>query len=393
MTALQGAKLPVPRHVLFVHHSGVVGGAELSLLGLARGLRERGTEVTVACAEEGPLRERCLERGIRCLLPGFRPPELARPWQALRSALRLHRLIRQERPSIVHANSFLAMKALAPLARWCPAPIACSIRDILPFTRLTCAAIARADAVICISKAAAENLAARFAASQRHKIRVIYNGIELERFAGARPDREIERLRRAGFWIVGCFSPIVRWKGQTVLLEALARLPQAERQRLRVLLVGHDRLADETYRAELESWFTRPALTDCILPLGFRENVEDLMAAVDVVVIPSREPDAITRVAAEAMAAGKPVVASRIGGLPEAIEHERTGLLVPPADPEALARALRRLLLDPQLARALGEAGRVQAEKFSLRTHVEAMLRLYSELRAAANPRWSCVPA
>ena len=116
--------------------------------------------------------------------------------------------------------------------------------------------------------------------------------------------------------------------------------------------------------------------------LGQRDDVVDLLCACDVFVLPSRR-EGLGVAALEAMALGRPVVASRVGGLAESVQHEYTGLLVPPEDSEALAGALERLLGDPALARRLGAAG---PEHIRDRYDAEAMVagyeRIYGEILA-----------
>ena len=109
-----------------------------------------------------------------------------------------------------------------------------------------------------------------------------------------------------------------------------------------------------------------------------------LYAAAEVVAVPSVIPDALSRVILEAMAAGRPVVGTAVGGTPELIEDGVTGLLVPRHDPAALAAACERLLDDPALAARLGDAARQRAEtRFSTEASVDRLLALYASVRAA----------
>jgi glycosyltransferase involved in cell wall biosynthesis len=120
--------------------------------------------------------------------------------------------------------------------------------------------------------------------------------------------------------------------------------------------------------------------------LGRLDNrdVLALYAGADVVVVPSVIPDALSRVVLEAMAAGRPVIGTTVGGTPELIEPERTGLLVERRDPVALAAAIARLLDDPALAARMGEAARARVEtRFSPEASVDRLLALYAAVRAA----------
>jgi glycosyltransferase involved in cell wall biosynthesis len=120
--------------------------------------------------------------------------------------------------------------------------------------------------------------------------------------------------------------------------------------------------------------------------LGPLPNAEvlGLYAAAEVVAVPSVIPDALSRVVLEAMAAGRPVVGTAVGGTPELIEDGATGLLVPRHDPVALAAALERLLDDPALAARLGDAGRRRVQtRFAPEASVERLLALYAAVQAA----------
>jgi glycosyltransferase involved in cell wall biosynthesis len=116
--------------------------------------------------------------------------------------------------------------------------------------------------------------------------------------------------------------------------------------------------------------------------LGFRDDAADLIAELDILAVPSRS-DGTPLVVGEAMTAGVPVVASRVGGLPDQVTHRRTGLLVDPEDPEGLATVLVSLLLAPDEARQLGEAGRAYAARFSHAAFVDRMEEVYGEAHQA----------
>jgi glycosyltransferase involved in cell wall biosynthesis len=116
--------------------------------------------------------------------------------------------------------------------------------------------------------------------------------------------------------------------------------------------------------------------------LGPRDDMPDLMAACDVVVLPSRA-EALPTALMEAAAAGRPVVATRVGGVPEVVEDGRTGLLVPAGDPHALARALASVLADPVRAAALGDAARALArQRFGIDRQVERTIELWTRVVA-----------
>lgn len=174
-------------------------------------------------------------------------------------------------------------------------------------------------------------------------------------------------------------AALVPRKGLDVALEALARL-EGRGRRLLLWIAGEGEA-----RGALEAQSRRLSLEARVRFLGRREDVGDLLAGCDLVVLPSRA-EGLGVAALEAMAAGRAVVASDVGGLGETVVHERTGLLVPPDDPEALAAALARLADDPELRGRLGRAGPARVgEGFLAEQMVTAYEALYREVLAEAS--------
>jgi glycosyltransferase involved in cell wall biosynthesis len=203
---------------------------------------------------------------------------------------------------------------------------------------------------------------------------------------GLYPRRERRALRRelgiaTQAPLLLAVAALVPRKGLDVLLEALAELARRDLHPL-LCIAG-----EGPERATLERHLGEDARGARVRFLGHREDVPDLLAACDVFVLPSRR-EGLGVAALEAMALARPVVATQVGGLGSAVVHERTGLLVPPDDAGALARALERLLRDPALRERLGAAGpgRV-AEGFRVEQMVEAYERLYREVITEAGGR------
>jgi glycosyltransferase involved in cell wall biosynthesis len=217
-------------------------------------------------------------------------------------------------------------------------------------------AVRAADAVVAVSKSAADRLS-ELASLPRTRIEVIPNGIELDRYDPAGNAVGASRVRRElglGPDTVAVLVPAVLrpGKGHDTLLAAVPRVrrhvPDAA-----FLLAGDGELADALgARAQ--------QLGGAVRMLGHRNDMPGLMAAAAVVCLPSRS-EAFPTVLLEAAASGRPVVATRVGGVPEVVDHGRTGILVPPADPAALAQALAELLQDAARRRRLGETALARA--------------------------------
>ncbi|MBD3368055.1 MAG: glycosyltransferase [Candidatus Eisenbacteria bacterium] len=215
------------------------------------------------------------------------------------------------------------------------------------------------------------------------KVVAIHNGIDLTRFQKVGPRDEVRAelgldASDLAATVVGRLTP---GKGHDTLLDAAPAVLEAVPS-LRLLLVGNGPLEEET-RARADAL----GLGERVLFTGFRDDVPDLLAASDLFVLPSHG-ESFPLTVLEAMAAGLPVIASDVGGICEAVDHGRSGLLVPAAEPEALADALRRLGGDAGLRREMGERGRVRVERdFDERRSIEAVRSLYEDLDDADGGR------
>jgi glycosyltransferase involved in cell wall biosynthesis len=205
---------------------------------------------------------------------------------------------------------------------------------------------------------------------------VVPSGIDLAQF------REVgDRVRRkpAGFdcppdaIVIGSVGWLTPVKGHRVLLEAAASL-RRQWPRLHVVIVGSGPLRDD-----LERLARRRGIAETVRFLGARIDVSDCLGGMDIYVQPSLN-EGMGRGLIEAMAAGRPAVASRVGGIPAVVEDRKTGLLVPPNDPAALARALEELLRKPDWAKELGAAARASiGERFSAAAMVRAIESVYEQ--------------
>jgi glycosyltransferase involved in cell wall biosynthesis len=229
----------------------------------------------------------------------------------------------------------------------------------------------RADLVVANSVATAKAFIA--GGGKKHLVKVIPNGFDLSRFRRSLKEESQElpdgvpagRLAPC----VGVFGRITRWKGQDVLLRALAKLPGVHG-----LIVGEALFTgdDRAFAGELRNLAAELGIADRIHFTGFRRDIVPLLLSVDVVVHCSTSPEPFGRVIVEAMLTGRPLVATKAGGALEIVKHSETGLLVEPGNPDALARAINTLVENPPLASALGvSAQRDAQERFALERVLE----------------------
>lgn len=297
-------------------------------------------------------------------------------WQALRFAY----YVRKNRIQIVNSYGFYPNVFAVVAARFGGADVViASIRDrgdiLTPAQRRFQKIVCRlADCVLVNAEAIRETLIAQ--GYDPAKIVVIRNGIVLSRYQSA---AQGERIRRelgvpAEAPIIIMFSRLNRMKGAEYFLEA-AEIVAQRRPDARYLIVG-----DGANRRDLEERAAASGVKERAIFTGFRTDVPDLLAESAISVLPSLS-EGLSNSLLEAMAAGIPVIATRVGGNPEIIEDGVSGLLAPPRDAKALADAMIALLEDPTRAQHMGEAGlRRVAELFSVERSVAEVENLYRKL-------------
>jgi glycosyltransferase involved in cell wall biosynthesis len=289
------------------------------------------------------------------------------PWHVAR----LSRLIRRARPDVVYVNT-VTLPHWVVAAKVAGVPVLCHVReaehDMRPWMARLLLAPLRSAAVVVANSAATAQWLSGHQSRLADKVRVVYNGFAFPEATG-RDDGEPGRIV-----VVGRLSPR---KGQDVAIEAVARLAAAGRD-VHLDLVGDVFRGYEWYEAELLRQIEERGLAGRAALLGFRADPTECYRAASIVVVPSRvEP--FGNVAVEAMAAGRAVVATDVGGLPEIVDDGRTGLLCPPDDAAALAAAITRLLDDSAFARRVAQAGAA-----SVRMRF-GMARFAAELRDAVD--------
>ena len=374
-----------PIRLLKIVPTLLCGGTENQAITLARSLHEQGFSLEVACLRRiGPFIKELSDRGIPLSdypIPGFYS------FAAVAQMAKFARRMAKQRIDVVHAYSFYGNVFGILPSRLAGTPVViASIRDraayLTPMQKRVQRFVCRfADCVLVNAEAVKDWLTSE--GYDPAKIVVIPNGVELDRFS-ERPDPE--RVRRelgiaAGSPVVMVVSRLTRQKGLEQFLEAAQmlapRFPDA-----RFVIVGYANPAEREYEDALKALTERLGVSDRVVFTGLRRDVPALLAGATVSVMPSLN-EALSNVLLESMAAGAPTVATRVGGTPEAIVNEVTGLIVEPGDATALAEAVARLLSEPALARRLGDASRKAiADGYSVEKMVRATESLYLDLLA-----------
>jgi len=358
------------------------GGTELAVISHARGFARRGVVAPrVVVLGSGGVHAQAL-RG-----EGIPVEELHIPRGNLRSPAglarlaRLRRLVRSLGGPVVHTFLFDAdVYGMLAALLGSPGAVITTRRAIkrnrphhVRLYRLTNFLV---DRIVCNSEEV-RRFTIDVEGADPARVDVIVNGVDVERFAGGDGAAARDRLGiGAEEVVVGAVGTIKEVKGQRVLLEAMVPLLR-ERSRLRLLLAG-DRSGE--YAQRLERDVREAGLVERVLMPGPVADVPDLLAALDVFVLPSLS-EGMSNALLEAMAAGRPIVATRVGGNAEALEEGMAGLLVPADDPEALREAISVLLEDRDRAGALAErAARRARDHYSLEGMLEATEALYAGL-------------
>ena len=365
-----------PRRPLSLAHvTGETGfsGGEQQVFLLLEGLRKRGHHSVLLCPPGSRSQHEAARRGIEA-----RSIRMGNEW-SLRSMWEMRRELRASAPDLVHLHTGRA-NWLGGLAAWNLGLPALSTRRMdravkrNARTRFMYSRVVRR--VVAISGAVRARLIE--GGVPPGMIRVITSAVDPEALypqLGRAATRAQAGLASHAALLLAV-AALVQRKGIDVLLDALARLADdGLRPALWIAGQGPSRPALEKQAREL-------GLDHQVRFLGERSDIEDLLAACDVFILPSRH-EGLGVAALEAMAAARPIVATRVGGLAEAVVDERTGLLVPPDDPAALAGALARLLRDPALRARLAAEGPARiAEGFGADELVDAYEDLYFEVLA-----------
>jgi len=216
----------------------------------------------------------------------------------------------------------------------------------------------------------------KYAVCKPHKLVTIHSGVEIDRFQNARVDRKKKKIAlglNPNWQVVGTVGWLLPIKGPGYLLKAMAHVWHRSNA-VELVFVGKGPLEQD-----LKNEALRMGVSEKVKFLGWRDDIHEIIPIFNVFVLPSLN-EGMGRVLVEAMAAGRPIVASRTGGIPDLVIHDQTGLLVSPADEFGLADAIHRILNDPEKAKIMGQKGKDRSKQFSLASMVAKLDALYADL-------------
>ncbi len=362
----------MPLSTLHINDQTTWRGGERQVFYLIRGLKKEGHDVELVSQPGSVLGERARAEGIRVNHVRMRGEV------DIMAARRIAGLIRSGGFDVVHMHTaHTHMLGCMACARNSNPVCVVSRRVDFPirkrFFSLSGIKYAfRVDHYIAISNVVKEVLIKGGVGPE--KISVVYSGVESSGSDREGSDIRVEFGLAGSARIIGTVGALVDHKGYRYLVEAapliMRKIPDAK-----LIFVG-----DGELRAELESLAYQCGAQDAIIFAGFRTDAHSLLRQIDVFVAPSHMEGLNTSIL-DAMMASKPVVATNAGGIPEIIEHEKTGLLVPPRNARALAEAIVDLLTHPEKAERLALAGQKRAmDKFTADRMVEGTIAVYQGL-------------
>lgn len=360
------------------------GGMKEHLLSLLKGLDKNRFHIHVACPGNSSIETELRKLGIQVHnIPLVGP---INPGEDIRSCKAIKNLCQAEGFTIIHCHGSKAglVGRLAAATAKVPLVILTahnfvvddkySLAKKIVFTKGEQFLGRVTDCVITVSSALRKEYIEKFRVPAE-KVVCVYNGIDTESFDLTVDKKKIKtQLGLAPEKpVIGTVARMAPQKGLPFLLEAIAIL--GETVNAGFLIAG-----DGPLRPDLERQAEQLGLSGKVCFPGYCQNIKEILQIFDIFVIPSIS-EGLSITAIEALAAGKPVVASRVGGLPEVVEDGKTGVLVPPGDPATLASAIKNLLDDPALRERMGRAGRRTAkDKFSLENMIRKTEELYISL-------------
>jgi glycosyltransferase involved in cell wall biosynthesis len=372
------------KKILFISHSPYRGGAEYSLFYLLQGLDRSKYEAFVLFPRDGPIKEKVDSLGWRTL-------SIPMPWwiagdhRSVRHLWRLlwrlprrlylvRKLIREWRIDIVYTNTICCFDG-AIAAKLEGKPHIWHVREMLncnrnmksymPVSLMSFFISVLSDRILVPSFAASNGLGGK---KKRKNISIISNGIDLQKFSVINPKEGLRKILGLDVdaKLVAIVGYVVEAKGHLDFVDA-ASCVSKEMENVYFIVVGN---GEKNFTNIVKNRVKESGMSDRIIFMGFRDDITMIMSAVDLVVSASWV-ESFGRVICEAMAAGKPVIATRCGGPEEIIVDGETGLLVPIRSPLKLADAMLKMLSDEPAAKEMGKnANRWAREHLNLEEYV-----------------------
>jgi len=370
-------------NIAYLSNTGsILGGGERSLLDMLSGLDKEKYRPLVICPEEGNLTQAVRNLKVEVDIVGMKSLRIPHPFNFISSVRGLAGIFKERDISIVHANGSRCAVYGAVACKLAKLPLIWHVRIMESDGLLDRFLAAFSSRIVVNSNAVKE----RFHwLGDRNKLEVIYNGIDLARFRSSSKDGKFEKEFGfvPGTRVVATVGRLDWYKAHQYFIHA-AVIVKTKFPDIRFLIVG-----EGEQKTHLKNLADELGLGGDVVFAGQRTDIQKILNGIELFVL-SSVSEGFGRVIVEAMACGKPVVAARAGGIVEIVEDGITGILVPPRDPETMARAITELLEDREKARKMGVAGRRRAERlFGIEKNIEKTGELYEKVLKEAFPKAS----
>lgn len=365
--------------VLYIHGVAQIGGAERELLTWLEFLDRKRFHPYVVCPIDGPLTTELENLQIPYAsfsLPAWR--KLFHVFWRPFVILRLIRVIRRWQIDVLHVNDYWWAPLGIMAGRLTGRPCLVHVRQEIEPRKISQYWLNKGSLIVPVSQSIGNVM--RNAGVSHENIQVLLSGIAPKDGKHPFPSKEkLAILKKVkGLPVIGTVANLFPRKGLEYLVEAIGHLKKSF-PHIFLVIVG---TGDGEYERQLRTQVEHLDLTQHVLFAGFQDHPEFFISKFDVFVLPS-VLEGFGIVLLEAMALGKPIVASKVGGIPEIVQHEKTGLLVKPADVEELCHGLLTLWQNPDTCRQMGEEGKKRvAESFSLTRMMERLYGLYDSVLA-----------
>ncbi|WP_200974984.1 glycosyltransferase family 4 protein [Echinicola sp. 20G] len=376
--------------VLVLHSSTDLYGASRSLIRSVLGMKKEGIRPIVILSSEGSLADAIREEGIEVLIirlgvirrKYFNLQGLINRMKHMKNASNeLKNLVKKYNVRLIYTNT---------TAVWVGAWVAKSIglrhiwhvREIIEqpnwFKKFIEALLQKTgDLVICVSQATANNYSSGV---EKNKLKVVYNGIDYLPFKQAKYDLKKEIGIDQNTVLIGMIARVHFWKGQTYFLDVAKELAKRH-QNIHFVMVGDAFEGYEYLYDEIKTKIKENELVDKVTNLGYRTDIPNIMSGLDIFMLPSILPDPLPTTVLEAMAAGKPVVATAHGGATEMVLDQETGYLVPWDQANKAALVFDSLIKNEGLRMEMGRAGQKKVmDNFSIEAYMNNMGEIFKSL-------------
>ncbi|MEH2064930.1 MAG: glycosyltransferase family 4 protein [Nostoc sp.] len=375
--------------ILFLDQSGKPGGAELCLIDIAK---PYGDGALVGLFADGAFKDLLQQNQIPVEVLATQAIEVRKESslvQGLKSLGQLAPLIIKvvkiaREYDLIYANTQKALVVGALASFFSRRPLVYHLHDILSKehfsqTNLRIAVnLANGFASLVIANSQASQTAFIQAGGRADIIEVVYNGFDPKIYQTDETDiKQLQQnLELEGKFVVGHFSRLAPWKGQHILIDALAKCPPE----VTAILVGDALFGEQDYVQKLHQQVAQLGLENRVKFLGFRSDIPQLMAACDLVAHTSTSPEPFGRVIVEAMLCGKPVVAAKAGGVMELVEHGLNGFLVTPGESQELTQVITTCLQETEITATIANNARTMASRrFDVATINQQIAQLLSQ--------------